>query len=186
MSTHLRVINLKCVNCGAQLEISPDMTRFACGYCGAEQLVQRSGGTVALQAVTDAVAKVQAGTDKTAAELALFRLQAELRQLDDDYDRKLKTARVEKVKWPLLSNLVFLGGAVVAIIAAGLVRLISEDATMIVLFGIILISGLAAYMVKWKHGEEIDDKVRRAFVQTEERKQEIRAQIAKNQEIVNR
>jgi hypothetical protein len=57
------------------------MTKFACGYCGAEQIVERRGGTVALKPIADAIARVQVGTDKTAAELALKRLPQELKAL---------------------------------------------------------------------------------------------------------
>jgi hypothetical protein len=42
------------------------------------QIVERRGGTVALRLVVDAVARVQVGTDRTAAELALVRLEKEL------------------------------------------------------------------------------------------------------------
>ncbi len=77
-------INLNCANCGAKLEIYDDMDHFACGYCGTEMLVQRRGGTVALRAVTEAIKKVQVGTDRTAAELALVRLGKELEQLKAD------------------------------------------------------------------------------------------------------
>jgi DNA-directed RNA polymerase subunit RPC12/RpoP len=76
-------INLNCANCGGKLEVYDDMDRFACGYCGTQMLVQRRGGTVAIKAVTDAIEKVQVGTDKTAAELALVRLQKELQPLTD-------------------------------------------------------------------------------------------------------
>jgi ribosomal protein S27AE len=68
-------INLNCANCGGKLEVYDDMDRFACGYCGTEQIVQRRGGTVALKAVTEAIQTVQIGTDKKAAELAVFRLR---------------------------------------------------------------------------------------------------------------
>ena len=81
MARELSVVPLKCTGCGAGLGISADMTRFACGYCGTEQIVERRGGTVALKPITDAIAKVQVGTDKTAAELALNRLPHELNYL---------------------------------------------------------------------------------------------------------
>ena len=41
-------------------------------------LVQRRGGAVSLKTVESAIRRVQMGTDKTAAELALPRLQAEI------------------------------------------------------------------------------------------------------------
>ena len=77
-------ISLNCANCGAKLEVYDDMERFACGYCGTEMLVKRRGGTVALHAVTEAIKRVQVGTDRTAAELALVRLGTELEQLKAD------------------------------------------------------------------------------------------------------
>jgi len=77
-------ISLKCTSCGAKLDVYTDMQGFACGYCGIEMIVQRRGGTVALQAVTEAISKVQIGTDKTAAELALVRLDNEKNRLNEE------------------------------------------------------------------------------------------------------
>jgi DNA-directed RNA polymerase subunit RPC12/RpoP len=85
MSEHF--INLTCANCGGKLEVYDDMERFACGYCGSEMLVQRRGGTVALKAVTEAIHQVQIGTDKTAAELAIVRLNNEREKLKAGYAR---------------------------------------------------------------------------------------------------
>jgi ribosomal protein S27E len=76
-----RFVSLKCQSCGGQLNVYDDMRRFACGYCGTEMVVQRRGGTVALKSATEAIKQVQVGTDKTAAELALVRLNAELSKL---------------------------------------------------------------------------------------------------------
>jgi len=76
MSDHF--VNLNCANCGAKLDVYDDMERFACGYCGTELIVQRRGGTVALKAVAEAIKRVQIGTDKTAAELAIARYEKEL------------------------------------------------------------------------------------------------------------
>jgi DNA-directed RNA polymerase subunit RPC12/RpoP len=72
-------IALKCASCGAQLEVYDDMDRFACSYCRTEMVVQRRGGTVALRHVTEAISRVQAGTDRTADELSLVRLERELK-----------------------------------------------------------------------------------------------------------
>ena len=77
----MKILTLKCPSCGAALEIAPDMERFACGYCGTEQIVQRRGGTVALKAITAAITQIQIGTDRTAAELAIQRLSRELATL---------------------------------------------------------------------------------------------------------
>src|SRR5215210_5749739 len=103
----LNILNLKCVNCGAGLEISPDMSRFACGYCGAEQLVERKGGTVFLKSVTDAISKVQVGTDKTAAELAIKRLEGELVQAELEHNRKLQQGNQQLSGIPAISTVIF-------------------------------------------------------------------------------
>src|SRR5579863_539261 len=88
------IISLKCQSCGAGLEIYDDMTRFACSYCKTEMLVERRGGTVALKAVEAAIQRVQVGTDKTAAELAITRYEGELKEL-----RTKEAALKEIAQW---------------------------------------------------------------------------------------
>jgi uncharacterized membrane protein len=73
-----RIVPMKCTSCGGRLEISSDMVNFACGYCGSSLKVERKGGTIALHTVTEAIKKVQFGTDRTAAELAMNRLKNEI------------------------------------------------------------------------------------------------------------
>jgi DNA-directed RNA polymerase subunit RPC12/RpoP len=74
-------VMLNCPNCGGKLEVHNDIDRFACSHCGSEMVVERRGGTVSLQRVTEAIAKVQVGTDKTAAELAIVRYERRLEEL---------------------------------------------------------------------------------------------------------
>lgn len=84
MSSSTKVLSLRCSNCGASLKISAEQEYFACGYCGTEQIVERSGGTVYLKPIIDAIRKVQVGTDKTASEMALKRLEVELSNINND------------------------------------------------------------------------------------------------------
>jgi len=86
------MLKLGCVNCGAPLEIRADLDVFACAYCGTQQQVQRQGGVVALRRVESAIRAVQRGTDRTAAELAMPRLQAELTGLYEARARLLADA----------------------------------------------------------------------------------------------
>jgi len=79
----LDCIQLACPSCGGTLEVYQDDDRLACGHCGSEMLVRRRGGGVSLKSIEAAVrrvevgvARVQAGTDKTAAELAISRYRA--------------------------------------------------------------------------------------------------------------
>src|SRR2546422_388213 len=74
-------VSLSCKSCGGRLQVSTKADRFACGYCGTELLVERTGGTVSLRVVEESLAKISVGTDKTAAELAIQRLTKELNQV---------------------------------------------------------------------------------------------------------
>ena len=102
MNDQIRTLTLKCPGCGAALEVTPDMDRFACGYCGTEQIVQRRGGTVSPKLITDAISRVQTGTDRTAAELALVRLQQELAAIDTKLVQPLASLPPQPV--PVTSN----------------------------------------------------------------------------------
>lgn len=84
MSSQIQIVSMDCVKCGAMLEIHPDMEHFSCGYCGASLMVERKGGAVVLKLkqLVEAVAKVQIGTDKTAAELAINRLLEEKKEIE--------------------------------------------------------------------------------------------------------
>jgi hypothetical protein len=82
----MKTISMRCASCGAGLQISPEMDHFACGYCGTSLSIVRQGGTVALKLVADSIAKVQVGTDRTAAELALVRLSKEIKALQRESD----------------------------------------------------------------------------------------------------
>ncbi len=80
----VKFVPLSCQNCGGRLEVYEDMTRFACAHCGSEMIAEHRGSTVILNSVQDALQKVQAGTDKTAAELAIVRLRQEISEKDQE------------------------------------------------------------------------------------------------------
>lgn len=74
-------VTLACPSCGGKLEITKDIDRFACGHCGREHLVKRSGGMVSLDPILQSLQRVEAGVGKTASELAIVRLQKEISEL---------------------------------------------------------------------------------------------------------
>ncbi len=75
-------VTLSCPSCGGKLQITNDIERFACGYCGKEHIVKRGGGIVTLSPVVDGLKRIQAGTDKTASELAILRLNNEIAEIE--------------------------------------------------------------------------------------------------------
>jgi hypothetical protein len=74
-------VTLSCPSCGGKLEITPDIERFACGYCGNEHLVKRGGGIISIIPIADDIKGIKTGVDKTAAELAIVRLEKEIYEL---------------------------------------------------------------------------------------------------------
>ncbi len=83
-------VTLSCPNCGARLDITAEIDRFACSYCGQEHVVRRSGGIVSLAPVVAALNQVRNGVDRAAAELAIVRLQKEIAGLADQRDQYLR------------------------------------------------------------------------------------------------
>lgn len=86
----MELMALRCAGCGANLEVDEDVDNLTCSYCKTPQEVVRRGGTVALKKLGDAISRVQRGTDKTAAELAIPRIQRELLELEASRLRQLE------------------------------------------------------------------------------------------------
>lgn len=179
------ILHLKCINCGAGLEISPDMNQFACGYCGVGQLVERKGGTVALKHVTDAISKVQVGTDKTAAELAIRRLQDESVQLGAAYRQRMQIGVGQKSGMPLV--VIGIGAVTIlaAVIAAAIVEAMVKGMGRIAAMGVLGLGGVAAYMAKREHNKGIDEEINRDLSAIREEGNKIPKKIAKNKAIVD-
>jgi DNA-directed RNA polymerase subunit RPC12/RpoP len=124
MATQLQSYAMKCSVCGASLRVTPDAGRFVCTQCGSELLVERGGGTLSLKPVTEAISKVQVGTDKTAAELALKRLQGELAALDwqknnleNSYAQQINQAQGSVFMVPIMLVIFSLiGGVILAVV----------------------------------------------------------------------
>jgi hypothetical protein len=74
-------INLTCPSCGGKLQITNDIDRFACGHCGNELIVRRSGGAITVAPIVEGLKEVKTGVDKTASELAMVRLEGEISRL---------------------------------------------------------------------------------------------------------
>ena len=122
----MALLKLNCVNCSAPLEIGDDLERFACAYCGTTQIVEHAGGVVALRRVESAIQAVQKGTEKTAAELALPRLEKELAAAQESLNQA--TARLQekigrarsgrRLLTAILATVIFMAGMMTVGIAA--------------------------------------------------------------------
>jgi hypothetical protein len=71
-------ISLSCPSCASNLQITNDIDRFACSYCGKQLLVNRGGGIVSLKPLVEKLDKIGVSVDRTASELAIRRLKEEI------------------------------------------------------------------------------------------------------------
>jgi uncharacterized integral membrane protein len=101
-------ITLSCPSCGGKLQVTPDLERFACGYCGAEHVVRRGGGIVALEPITQGIKKVQEGVDRTASELAIKRLREEVPNLRNQRQSILNDPKYQVSNDPVMT-MIFVG-----------------------------------------------------------------------------
>lgn len=88
-------ITLACPKCGGQLEVTPDMDRFSCKYCGNEHIVKRNGSNVSLTPVVEGIKRVEqkfdhvlSGSDRLAAEQTIQRLKNEIIDLEKVVEQK--------------------------------------------------------------------------------------------------
>ena len=88
------VITLTCPTCGAKLKLGNSTNLVYCTSCGNEHLVQRGDGSIYLAPMAADVAHMRVGVDKTAAELAIIRLVAEIPALEQQ--EKLLGERLAK------------------------------------------------------------------------------------------
>jgi len=88
-------ITLTCPSCGGKLQVTQDIDRFACSFCGTEHIVRRSGGIVALTPVEETLIHVKTGVDKTASELAIRRLREEIQILEKERYRIINDPRYQ-------------------------------------------------------------------------------------------
>lgn len=86
----MEIIALTCPSCGAKLQITEDIERFACAHCGNEHIVQRSGGTIALKKVVERLNKLSTSVDRASAELALRRIKDEVQEVEGAYKAACK------------------------------------------------------------------------------------------------
>lgn len=80
----LSMIKLTCHSCGGKLEITDDIERFACGHCGTEWLVNRSGGIVSLKAVEKQLGDIKKHTSQTADSTQYIALDAKIKDLEKE------------------------------------------------------------------------------------------------------
>lgn len=170
-------VNLNCLNCGAKLKITENIFEFACRHCGTTQIVERTGGMVALKFLSDRIDRVQNSVDKTAAELKIQRYQGELEDLE------LRHKELDETTMQLKSMVNPIAMAImVAIFAAILLWAVSTGSAVPLVIG-----GVVEFIVflLWrKYLNRIDSEFRQATAPMIEGGVELKKKIAELEKIV--
>lgn len=151
-------VSLSCPSCGAKLQISKDLDRFACSYCGNEHIVKRDGGVISLSPVMEQLKGVRTGVDKTASELAIRRLRQEIDGLKSKRDA---------IKGEGCLSMVFSGGGLmtlgitgflIAVMFGSFVTYIESSTALgfVVVFAVIVI--VIAGVIDFNSGKEASEQ----------------------------
>jgi hypothetical protein len=116
-------ITLACPACGGNLRITAEMDQFECQYCGREHIVKRVGNRVRLEPLLIRLGRIEGGVDRSAAELALRRLNEEIRSVKAKLGRckndlaEARDRRHDKLKFLIAS---MLAGGLIATVGCAL------------------------------------------------------------------
>jgi hypothetical protein len=161
-------ITLSCPTCGGKLQITPDIDRFACLYCGAEHIVRRGSGVISLAPVVEGLRQVQTGVDKTAAELAIVRLTQEIER------QKQNAIHVEPSTGELLAGgVTVFGGFFVLCLALG-----GVGWPIVIIGAILCVAMLIAWLVT------SGNRFNQERILQKEKLNTLRNQLAANQQLV--
>lgn len=170
----MEAITLTCPSCGAKLQITNDLDRFACGHCGNEHIVKREGGIVSLRPIVESLKKITVSTDKTALELAINRLNNEIAELESKYIeffdemKRAKTMQAGGVFGIIVGVLMFIGG-------------ISGNDSVL-LFSILVILGGSLFAFSYSANEKQFAKKCDKILEEAKQKKKL---LVKHQQIVN-
>ena len=104
MDEQISVVKLNCLNCGATLKIAPSLFEFACRYCGASQIVERGGGTIALKMLSDRIDRIEDSVEKNSAEIRFQKKIKELQNLEEKRENFFnKTEETEMSQNPVIA-----------------------------------------------------------------------------------
>jgi DNA-directed RNA polymerase subunit RPC12/RpoP len=135
------LITLSCPTCGGKLEITENIDRFVCDYCGSEYIVKRGGGIVSLAPVVESIQKMQSDTNVIRSELAIRRLEKEILDLQKKIDEiNTKWANGDLTQSAGSSG--FAIGFIHALVTGGNNIGISFGLGIAVFIGVIVISGI--------------------------------------------
>ncbi|WP_070268673.1 hypothetical protein [Duganella sp. HH101] len=143
----MKVLSLKCENCGAQLDIAPKASTCVCSYCGGEQLVERDAEEVSVSEQEEV--RDDAGRSlfmkRMASEQAIARFENDISDICKERDENLRVWHETQGKKGCLMGFLLLVGIVVALI---LVDAASIPLWLSIPNTVLLVMLVAKYIIK--------------------------------------
>lgn len=84
------MIKLSCKSCGAKLELTDDIDRFACANCGSEWMVNRSGGVISLKSVEEKLGNIEVSVDEMTQSIKVLKAIEEARREEELKQQAIK------------------------------------------------------------------------------------------------
>jgi predicted RNA-binding Zn-ribbon protein involved in translation (DUF1610 family) len=98
ITTESRLVNLACVTCGSNVDVSRPMNRFVCEHCGTLQVVERSRGAVNLRRYADITINALHSNVKSQRETKRSQLANELQIAESKRSQKQRHWRAIRSK----------------------------------------------------------------------------------------
>ncbi|NVD71268.1 hypothetical protein HUX88_11970 [Duganella sp. BJB1802] len=88
----MKVLSLKCENCGATLDVGHAVSTVVCGYCRGEQLVERGEEDVSLREQQEMLDDASANLimRRMASEQAIERFESDIREICEERDNNIR------------------------------------------------------------------------------------------------
>jgi len=155
----IEVTALACTKCGSQLEIPLGIDRFACSHCGVQHSVNRGGGIISIEPIIDGLDNIREGTDRTASELAIKRLnkdKEELRRMIQFLESEWRRTARDIAAGAVAVTLGFL--SVIGAIATD--RSVVNMAPLLMLFALIAFgAGIYLLVTGWRDRNELQPQI---------------------------
>lgn len=130
------VIALSCPTCGAPLAVTPGTDSLRCAYCRNTHRVAHDNGHVSLAPLVERIDAMQTGVDRVAAELAIPRMEDEIRALASEL------ASVDRIEpsslFPPTRTEIYAPAIIIAVCALAFGSLAIWPPLTLILFGILI------------------------------------------------
>ncbi|MQA19288.1 Asp23/Gls24 family envelope stress response protein [Rugamonas rivuli] len=176
----MKVLSLKCENCGAQLDVGPKASTCVCSYCGGEQLVERGDEDDSPLEQEEMLEEVGLLImNRMASERAIARFESDISDICEERDSNIQVLHKTQEKEGCLVLLILLIGAIAATIFLAWFSISFWFLIPIIFFQVMLVAVLLAIFRPRKETETTIE------ASAEAKMAPLKEQIARHQAIID-